>query len=80
MAAGSLLRKLPSWGFLARSQTANFHSSSSYGALKSSDGKFQVTLLPGDGVGPELMDSVQVGLLHYILVLCKIISLKKERG
>ena len=76
MAAGSLLRKLPSWGFLARSQTANFHSSSSYGALKSSDGKFQVTLLPGDGVGPELMDSVQVGLLHCILVLGKLITLK----
>ena len=76
MAAGSLLRKLPSWGFLARSQTANFHSSSSYGALKSSDGKFQVTLLPGDGVGPELMDSVQVGLLNCILVLGKLITLK----
>ena len=64
MAAGSLFRRLPpSMGFLARSQAVNFHSSSSYGALKSSDGRFQVTLLPGDGVGPELMDSVQVYFL-----------------
>ena len=62
MAAGSLFtRKLASsLGFLARSQSAKFHLSSNYGALKSSDGRFQVTLLPGDGVGPELMDSVQV--------------------
>jgi len=28
-------------------------------ALKNSDGKFPVTMIPGDGVGPELMDSVQ---------------------
>ena len=62
MVAGSLFtRKLASsLGFLARSQSAKFHLSSNYGALKSSDGRFQVTLLPGDGVGPELMDSVQV--------------------
>merc|ERR1711953_582218 len=64
MAAGSLFtRKLASsLGFLARSQSAKFHLSSNYGALKSSDGRFQVTLLPGDGVGPELMDSVQAVL------------------
>ena len=29
-------------------------------AEKNSDGKFPVTMIPGDGVGPELMDSVQV--------------------
>jgi len=64
MAAGSLFtRKLASsLGYLARSQSAKFHLSSNYGALKSSDGRFQVTLLPGDGVGPELMDSVQAVL------------------
>lgn len=29
-------------------------------AEKNSDGNFPVTMIPGDGVGPELMDSVQV--------------------
>ena len=55
MAVSLLSRRLPL--LLARSQ---LHTSSSYGALKSSEGRYQVTLLPGDGVGPELMDSVQV--------------------
>ena len=30
--------------------------------MKNSDGNFNVTMVPGDGVGPELMDSVQAVL------------------
>ena len=37
--------------------TSTCHKS---GLEKSADGKFPVTMIPGDGVGPELMDCVQV--------------------
>lgn len=40
--------------------TCGFHSSGSCQQfLKNQDGKYTCTMIPGDGVGPELMDSVQ---------------------
>merc|ERR1739844_754851 len=39
-----------------------FHTTPSVSLIRNSDGNFNVTMVPGDGVGPELMDSVQAVL------------------
>ena len=42
--------------------------------MKNSKGKFPVTMIPGDGVGPELMDSVievSSSISHFVKFLNK---------
>ena len=47
---------------LAQGQAGLLHTSAKFQFLKNSDGNLNVTMVPGDGVGPELMDSVQAVL------------------
>jgi len=47
---------------LAQNQAFMFHTTPSVSLIRNSDGNFNVTMVPGDGVGPELMDSVQAVL------------------
>ncbi len=48
--------------FLTSTPRNLIHTSPSLNILKNTDGTFNVTMVPGDGVGPELMDSVQAVL------------------
>ena len=54
--------RLFSHRFLAKNQACMLHTTPSVSLLKNSNGNFNVTMVPGDGVGPELMDSVQAVL------------------
>lgn len=47
---------------LTQNQAFMFHTTPSVSLIKNPDGNFNVTMVPGDGVGPELMDSVQAVL------------------
>jgi hypothetical protein len=47
---------------LAQKQAFMFHTTPSVSLIRNPDGNFNVTMIPGDGVGPELMDSVQAVL------------------
>merc|ERR1712210_189518 len=47
---------------LTQNQAFMFHTTPSVSLIRNSDGNFNVTMVPGDGVGPELMDSVQAVL------------------
>jgi len=54
--------RLVSHRILAKNQACMLHTTPSVSLLKNSNGNFNVTMVPGDGVGPELMDSVQAVL------------------
>ena len=54
--------RLVSHRILAKNQACMLHTTPSVSLLKNSNGYFNVTMVPGDGVGPELMDSVQAVL------------------
>jgi isocitrate dehydrogenase (NAD+) len=60
-ASGFLHLCLTKWPTAAAVATRAFHASSARPCLhnRTQDGKIKCTLIPGDGVGPELMDSVQ---------------------
>jgi len=47
---------------VTQNQAFMFHTTPSVSLIRNSDGNFNVTMVPGDGVGPELMDSVQAVL------------------
>ena len=47
---------------LTQNQASLFHTTPSTSIARNSDGNFNVTMVPGDRVGPELMDSVQAVL------------------
>lgn len=63
MASSTLVKKLiwaPKWA--AKIHSGSAMASGSALVRNPKDNKFHVTLIPGDGVGPELMDSAQTVL------------------
>ena len=61
LALGRKWLQNPSLKNLANNGSQKFHTGlpAVQAAQKNKDGKIPVTMIPGDGVGPELMDSVQ---------------------
>ena len=52
---------------LAQNQACLIHTTPPAALVKNTDGNFNVTMVPGDGVGPELMDIFRPPHLFLLL-------------